>query len=169
MITLIDNKLLDEVCAEAAASPRRRKNRNFHPRDEHPGHRLLNALQADTYIPPHRHLDPNKDETYVVLRGLLGLIIFDDTGAVLQVETLGAAAPGVPGNPLRAQASALGVDIPHGTWHTAVALEADTVFLEAKAGPYLPLTDVERAPWAPAENSPEALPYLAMLKARVLR
>jgi hypothetical protein len=54
MITLIDDALLDAVCAEAAASPRRRKNRNFHPRDDHPGHRLLNALMADTYIPPHR-------------------------------------------------------------------------------------------------------------------
>ena len=71
MISLIDDALVDAVCAEAAASPRRRKNRNFHPRDDHPGHRLLNALMADTYIPPHRHLDPNKDETYVVLRGRL--------------------------------------------------------------------------------------------------
>ena len=44
----------------------------------------------------------------------------------------------------------------------------DTVFLEAKAGPYLPFTEAERAPWAPAENSPEAVPYLAMLKVRVL-
>jgi cupin fold WbuC family metalloprotein len=35
---------------------------------------------ADTYIPPHRHLDPNKDETFVVLRGLLGLVLFDDAG-----------------------------------------------------------------------------------------
>ena len=58
MITLIDNALLDEVCAEAAASPRRRKNRNLHPADDHPAHRLLNAMQPDSYIPPHRHLDP---------------------------------------------------------------------------------------------------------------
>jgi DNA polymerase-3 subunit alpha len=80
MITLIDRALLDEVCAEAAASPRRRKNRNFHPRDDHPAHRLLNAMQPDSYIPPHRHLDPDKDETFVVLRGLLGLVLFDDEG-----------------------------------------------------------------------------------------
>jgi hypothetical protein len=78
MITLIDDALLDAVCAEAAASPRRRKNRNFHPRDDHPGHRLLNAMQPDSYIPPHRHLDPNKDETFVVLRGSIGVVIFDD-------------------------------------------------------------------------------------------
>jgi len=155
MITLIDKALLDALCAEAAASPRRRMNRNFHPSDDHPGHRLLNALQADTYIPPHRHLDPHKDETYVVLRGLLGLAIFDDAGNVVQAARVGAGG------------AAIGVDIPHGTWHTAVALEADTVFLEAKAGPYLPLTEAERAPWAPAENSAAAAAYLANLKARL--
>ncbi len=155
MITLIDNALLDALCVEAAASPRRRKNRNFHPYDEHPGHRLLNAMQPDSYIPPHRHLDPNKDETFVVLRGLLGLVLFDDEGAVVRTARVGAAG------------AAIGVDIPHSTWHTAVALEANTVFLEAKAGPYLPFTAAEKAPWAPAENAPEAAPYLAMVKALV--
>jgi cupin fold WbuC family metalloprotein len=154
VITLIDDALLDAVCAEAAASPRRRKNRNFHPRDDHPGHRLLNALMADTYIPPHRHLDPNKDETYVVLRGRLGLVEFDDAGAVMRTLKVGAGA----------LARAIGVDVAHGTWHTAVALEDETVFLEAKAGPYLPLTAEEKAPWAPAENSPEAAAYLAKMK-----
>jgi cupin fold WbuC family metalloprotein len=155
MIKLIDQSLLDELCADAAASSRRRKNRNFHPYDEHPGHRLLNAMQPDSYIPPHRHLDPNKDETFVVLRGLLGLVLFDDAGVVARAVKVGAGG------------AAIGVDIPHGTWHTAIALEPDTVFLEAKAGPYLPFTEAERAPWAPAENTPEAVPYLATLKARL--
>lgn len=152
MITLIDAALLDDLCAQAAASPRRRKNRNFHPRDEHPAHRLLNAMQPDSYIPPHRHLEPQKDETFVVLRGMLGLLVFDDDGAVLHAARVGAGG------------TALGVDIPHGTWHTAVALEPDTVFLEAKAGPYRPLAEAERAPWAPAEDSPQAAAYLACLK-----
>jgi cupin fold WbuC family metalloprotein len=155
VITLIDSALLDAVCAEAAASPRRRKNRNFHPRDDHPAHRLLNAMQPDSYIPPHRHLDPDKDETFVVLRGALGVLLFNDAGEVVRTARVGAGG------------SALGVDIAHGTWHTAVALEPDTVFLEAKAGPYLPFSEAERASWAPAENTPEVAPYLAALRARV--
>ncbi|WP_294990732.1 WbuC family cupin fold metalloprotein [Sulfuritalea sp.] len=153
MITLIDDAMLDALCAEAAASPRRRKNRNFHPTDVHPGHRLLNAMQQDSYIPPHRHLDPNKDETFVVLRGSLGVITFDDDGKVLQ-----AAKVGVGG-------TAIGVDIPHGAWHTAVALADDTVFLEAKAGPYLPPAAGEKPSWAPAENSAGAAAYLVEMKA----
>lgn len=155
MIRLIDHALLDEVCAEAAASPRRRKNRNLHPADGHPAHRLLNAMQPDSYIPPHRHLDPNKDETFVVLRGLLALVVFDDAGNIVRTVKVGAGA------------TAIGADIPHGTWHTAVALEPDTVFLEAKAGPYLPFADAEKAPWAPAENAPDAAAYLGALHAKV--
>lgn len=162
MITVIDDTLLDEVCAEAAASPRRRKNRNFHPRDDHPGHRLLNALQADTYIPPHRHLDPNKDETYIVLRGRLGIVEFDDDGAPVRVLHVGVPQGGFLHS---AGTTVLGVDVAHGTWHTAIALVDDTVFLEAKAGPYLPLTADERAPWAPAEGAPDAASYLGKLKA----
>jgi len=58
VITLIDTALLDEACVEAEAGPRRRRNRNFHPHDDYPAHRLLNAMQPDSCIAPHRHLDP---------------------------------------------------------------------------------------------------------------
>lgn len=153
MIRLIDDALLDDVSAEARASPRGRKNRNFHTDDAQPGHRLLNAMEPGSYIMPHRHLDPNKDETMVVLRGSLGLVTFDDAGAV--VQTVKVSHDGTP----------MGMDIPHGTWHTVFALEPGTVFLEAKAGPYLPLTAAEKAPWAPAEGDPGAAAYLAGLRA----
>lgn len=163
MITLIDQTLLDAVCADAAESPRRRKNRNFHTSDEQPAHRLLNAMQMDSYIPPHRHLDPAKGETMVVLRGAMALLVFDDSGNVTQSAKVGA---GTTAN-CAANYAAIGVDIPHATWHTVLALEPDTVFLEAKAGPYLPLHADERAPWAPPENVPEAGAYLAALRAQL--
>jgi cupin fold WbuC family metalloprotein len=155
MIRLIDRTLLDEVSREAAASPRQRKNRNFHPSDDYLAHRLLNAIEPGSYIRPHRHLEANKDETMVVLRGRLAVMQFDDHGRVAHAAVLGEGG------------EALGVDIPHGTWHTVFALEAGTVFLEAKAGPYRPLTAEEAAPWAPAEGTPEAVAYLAALAAGV--
>jgi len=153
MTTLIDTKLLDEVRAEALQSPRRRKNRNFHPADDFPAHRLLNAMEPGSYIAPHRHLADDKDETFVVLRGRLGLVLFHNDGIVRHSFEL------KPGGP------AMGADIPHGTWHTVVALEPATVFLEAKAGPYRPFTAEEKAAWAPAEGEPAAAAYLARLAA----
>lgn len=157
MIRLIDDALLDEVSAEARQSPRGRKNRNFHNNDAQPGHRLLNAIEPGSYIMPHRHLDPNKDETMVVLRGSLGLVTFDDQGMIVDALSIGDGG------------AAIGMDIPHGTWHTVFALEPGTVFLEAKAGPYLPLTADEKAPWAPAEGDSGAAVYLAGLVARITR
>lgn len=156
-VTLIDRALLDAVSAEARNHPRLRKNRNFHRSDDAPGHRLLNAIEPGSYIAPHRHLDPHKDETMLVLRGQLGLVVFDENGAVLQVVRL---APDETSGGI-----AQGVDIPHGCWHTVLALESATVFCEAKAGPYVPLTNDERAHWAPQEGDPTVPGYLEKLRA----
>ncbi len=115
MIHLLDAALLDSVSREAALRPRRRLNHNFHPVDGYPGHRLLNAIEPDSYLPPHRHLDPNKDESIIVLRGALGVLEFDDSGTILARSVM------KPGG------DCCGVDIPYGTWHTVIALEPGTV------------------------------------------
>lgn len=44
------------------------------------------------------------------------------------------------------------LEIPAGTWHTAVALEPGTVLFEIKPGPYSPLAGNDFAAWAPAEG-----------------
>lgn len=152
MIRLIDRKLLDEVSSEARNSPRQRKNRNFHASDDALAHRLLNAVEPGSYIAPHRHLAATKNETFIVLRGRIGLVLFDDAGKV--VQTIDIEAGG----------DVNGVDIPHGTWHGVVSLQPGSVFFEAKAGPYLPFTPEEKASWAPAENDVGAKEYLYRLQ-----
>lgn len=62
-LSVIDTSLLDDVAAEARSSKRRRRNRNLHASDNEPCNRLLNAVETDSYFPPHRHLDPSKDDT----------------------------------------------------------------------------------------------------------
>ncbi|MBL8382215.1 MAG: WbuC family cupin fold metalloprotein [Burkholderiales bacterium] len=149
---LITDTLIDALYAQAQEAPRRRRNRNLHGSDDARAHRLLNAVCPDSYVRPHRHLDPEKDETLVVLRGRFGLVMFDDAGAVVSAQTLGARGP------------ACGATIAHGCFHSLVALEPGAVFFEAKAGPYLPLTDAEVAHWAPAEGDAAAAPYLAWMR-----
>ncbi len=149
---IVNRKLLAAFAEEAAQSPRRRKNFNLHPGDTSACHRLLNAVEPDSYIRPHRHLDPEKDEAFIIMNGRLGVILFSESGQVLDKVLLSAAT----GN--------LAVDIPHGVYHTAVSLEPGTVFFEAKAGPYLPLTEAETAAWAPLDNSCGAEAYLESLK-----
>jgi len=151
--TLIDRALLASLTAEAEQAPRLRKNRNFHPGDAYPAHRLLIAIEPGSYVAPHRHLDPNKDETLLVVCGRLGIVIFQAENAVDRSIVLQAGG------------EAIGVDIPHGVFHSVVALEPGTVFFEAKAGPYVPISATERAHWAPAEGAPGASDYLEALRA----
>jgi cupin fold WbuC family metalloprotein len=139
--------LLDAVSRAASESPRRRCNHNFHAADADVCHRLLNAIEPGSYVPPHRHLDPAKDETMIVLRGALGVVLFDASGTVTAHARL---TPG--GDPLA-------VNIPHGTFHTVLGLVPGTVFFESKAGPYTPLAAAEKAPWAPLEGADGAATY----------
>ena len=141
---LIDQRLLNQTCETATASDRRRKNANFHPTDDFPAHRMINAMQPGSYVRPHRHNDPHKDESIVVLQGRFGYLSFDNAGNIQETLTLAAGGP------------VYGVDIPHGTLHTLLALDPDSVFFEAKAGPFVPLGSDEIAAWSPAEGTPEA-------------
>jgi len=81
-------------------------------------------------------------------------VVFDADGGIFQHTVL------------RAGSGAIGVDIPHATWHTFVALEPGSVIFEAKAGPYIPLNREEKASWAPAEGDPAAIVYLERLIGR---
>lgn len=149
---IIDRQLLDGLTDAARENRRLRQNWNLHTDDDFPAHRLLNAMEPDSYIRPHRHLDPMKDETFMVVRGRLGVVLFADEGSVTATMLLEACG------------EVVGVDIPSGCFHTVVSLEAGAVFFEAKAGPYRPLTAAETAPWAPAESSPQVAAYLESLK-----
>jgi cupin fold WbuC family metalloprotein len=121
---IIDKKLLDEVSARAQASPRLRMNYNFHDGPESKAQRLLNALERGTVLPIHRHR--HTDETYVVLRGKIVVLFYDDSGAQTEEFRLDPSA----GN--------YGVHIPKGVWHSLVVIEPAVIF-EVKDGPYTPI------------------------------
>jgi cupin fold WbuC family metalloprotein len=134
---------LDLLSKAAREAPRLRMNRNLHRMDE-PVHRLLNAIEPGSWVRPHRHLDPPRSETLVVVEGALGVVLFDEGGAVLEAVRLEAGG------------ETFGVDLPPGTWHGLVALEEGTVFFETKPGPYVAPASADRASWAPAEGDPGA-------------
>ena len=144
---------LDDLTAAARENPRRRKNRDFHESAAHPAQRFLNAVEPASYVRPHRHREAHKGETFVVLRGAFGLVIFEDDGAVATKAVLSAGG------------DAVGAHVPAGVFHALVALEPGSVFFEVKAGPYDVRTDKEWGSWAPAEGEPGAVTYLARMRA----
>jgi cupin fold WbuC family metalloprotein len=149
---VIDRGVLDSISAAARLAPRLRKNHNLHPDNQSACHRLFNAVEPGSYIRPHRHLDPEKDETFLIVRGSLGVVVFDEEGKMTGSVVLSAGGDQVA------------ADVPHGAYHAAVSLQSGTIFFEAKAGPYLPLCADEWADFAPEEGSPEAPAYLLRLE-----
>ena len=138
---------------QAKASPRLRQHLNIHASHEAPFQRLFIAFGLDSYVRPHRHHLVPKDETLVAVQGLLGVLVFDDAGYVVQQFKLGTQSHAGPGvGPV--------VDMPAGTWHTVLALTPDAVLLEGKAGPFDPQGPREFADWAPEEGADEALVML---------
>ena len=149
----LDQTLFGELAEQAAGNPRQRQHHNFHQMEE-PCHRMAVGLQPDTYIPPHRHLSADKAEALLVLKGRLGLLIFTDSGEVLDKRVLEAGG------------ECVGVDLPPGVFHALVVLEADSILFECKAGPYKPVAEGEQASWAPREGEPEVAAYQAWMRAQ---
>ena len=120
---IIDSTLLDEVSAQAKASPRLRMNYNFHLSLEDKCHRFLNAVEPGTEVPIHRH--PTKDESFVVLRGKVRVTTHNDDGSVLEEVVLSQ------------ESGSYGVDIPKNVWHKLESLESGSVIFECKEGPFV--------------------------------
>lgn len=122
---IIDENLLNEVSAAAKKNERLRMNYNLHDSLDAKAQRLLNALEIGTILPIHRHR--HTAETYILLRGKLRVMFYNEMGAEVASFRLDPLA----GN--------YGVHIPVGQWHTLEVLEEDTVIFEVKDGPYAPL------------------------------
>ena len=157
-VQLIDSRLLDRLVTEAADRPRRRINHNFHASLSENPNRMLNAMLRDTYVRPHRHLDPPKCESFVVLRGRLAILVFSDDGRIDGCHVLGTG----PGE-------LYGIDLAPGIFHSIVVLSGAAVIFEVKPGPYEAATDKDFAEWAPSEGSPDALSYVEWMRAAVAR
>ena len=166
MFQLITGDLLARVVDEARRSPRRRQNHNFHASASDNPHRFLNAFLAGSYVRPHRHREPPKAESFLVLTGHMVAFIFRDDGAVESAHLLGDG-PFSGKAPCRVagQTAARGIDLAPGLWHSVVAITPVAVCYEVKPGPWDPAHDKEFAPWAPEEGSAEAAAYLADLLA----
>lgn len=151
----LDQTLLDQLSTQARQSPRLRSHLNLHDRPEAPSHRLLIAIEPGSYVAPHRHVEHDKAESFVVVRGTLGLIVFNESGSIVSKHRL------TPGG------ACFGMHIPANTFHTTLALETGTVFFESKAGPFIPLVDTDFGPWAPREGDATCTTQLAQWRAEL--
>ena len=154
MIIAIDKAMIDAKSADARDNERLREIHCFHANDDEPLHRMINTIQPGSYIRPHRHIDPPKAESLVILRGAIAVVPFHNDGSIDEANIV----------VMRAGTDVLGVDMRAGLWHTLVALEPDSTVFEVKPGPYAVSSDKDFAPWAPPESTPEARSFLNHLE-----
>lgn len=124
---IIDQNILDNLTAQAKASPRLRMNMDLRNSPEDQSQRMLNAIEPGTIMPIHRHL--HSSETVVCLRGHFEEYFYNADGTL--TDTLDMRPGG------------LVLNIPVGQWHSLKSLESGTLLLEAKDGAYRPLGEEE--------------------------
>lgn len=117
---LISTAVLDELTAQAKASPRLRMNLDLRNTPADQSQRMLNALEPGTVMPIHRHR--HTSETVVVLRGKVKWLYYNDKGEL--TDTILVEAGG----------DICGLSVPMGQWHSLECLESGSVILECKDG-----------------------------------
>lgn len=121
---IIDQHILDDLTAQAKASPRLRMNLDLRNSHSDKSQRMLNAIEPGSVMPIHRHRDSS--ETVVCIRGHFEEYLFDYSRNRIAVVDM---TPG--GNVL---------NIPIGAWHSLQSLESGTVLLECKDGTWEPIS-----------------------------
>ncbi len=150
-VVLITQEIINRAIDASRKSPRKRIIFPFHKSPSDNLHRMLNVLQPKSYIRPHRHFDPPKSESLIVLKGSLTCVEFSNTG---EINTFYKLSP---------ESFNIGIDIESGVYHTIFATVEDTVVFEVKPGPYGRASDKDFAPWAPSEGDEIAEEYLGNL------
>ena len=123
----IDVTLLDELTAQAKASPRLRMNFDLRNSPNDQSQRMLNALEPGTVMPIHRHR--HSSETVVVLRGKVKWVYYNDKKEVTDTFIV------APSSDL------VGLSVSMGQWHSLECLESGTVIFESKDGAYEPMRE----------------------------
>ena len=138
---------LEQIKESALASPRGRARLLLHHGEDDPIQEMLIVFAKDAQIRPHRTL--NKSESFHVLEGRLKMIMFDDSGAVIESFEMGPAGSG----------STFMTRFARGPWYTYVPLTEFVVTHEITKGPFSP-DDTATPDWAP-EEGPELQAFLA--------
>ena len=147
----INQGLIEPIVKESQDSPRKRKNFNFHPKASDSMHRMIHASNKGTYVQPHKHENPDKTEAFIILKGKVLIIEFNDLGEITDHIIMDSSTENY------------GVEIPPRVWHSLITLEDNSVFYEVKNGPWDPSDDKFFASWAPKEGDVEAENYMNSL------
>lgn len=122
--------------ARAAENPRLRSRLCLHPGPDAAIHEMLIVHHRDAYVRPHRN--HTKTKSQYALEGTASVLVFDDSGTVLQTIQIGAPETGR----LRYYR------MPENVWNCLLIESEWFAFYEVIGGPFSP-DQAEFAAWSP--------------------
>lgn len=128
---------------------------NLHPDKDDLLHEMIIALDASTYVSPHKHF--GKSEAFHAIYGSATVIVFDDLGNIEQYIELEAGE--------ESQSFYYRMSVPR--FHTLIINSDVFIVHEITNGPFVPGAS-QYGDFAPAENEKdEAATYLEALRAKL--
>ena len=120
----INKELLDNLTKNAKENPRLRMHYDLRDSENDGSMRMLNAIEPETMIPIHRHVDTSED--VIVLRGEAVEVLYDTGGREIERYYMLAGS------------ECVACHVPKGIYHTCKSLKSGTVIFEFKNGMYDP-------------------------------
>lgn len=151
----LSNKEIEEGVLASRTSDRKRMILPIHRTQDAIVQRIVNFMQPETYIRPHKHPREFASETVALVKGGMIVIHFSETGNIINTYELDDKKPFNL------------IDIEPDKWHGMIITQPDTIVFEFKRGPYDKDDDKSFAKWAPEEFSVEAEDYNLNLKKRL--
>ena len=111
---------MDELTAQAKASPRLRMNLDLRNSADDKSQRMLNAIEPGSPMPIHRHMASS--ETVTLLRGKIRWHFYDDAGKETECVMLDA------------NGDVRCINVEKARWHSLECLESGRCSLKAETG-----------------------------------
>jgi len=112
-----------------------------HPNNDDPLHEMFIVLAKETYIRPHKHLA--KSESFHVLEGIADVVLFDDSGNLIEIIEMGDFASG----------HNFFYRLSKPFFHTLIIRSSSLVLHETTNGPF-DRGSAQFATWSPDESDP---------------
>lgn len=123
---IADSDFLDELTEKAKCSPRFRMHYDLRDSEIDESMRMLNALEPNTVVPIHCHIDTSED--VICIRGCVEEVLYDNKGIEIARFRLSP------------KSGVMHCHVPIGVFHTCLSLESGSVIIEFKNGKYNPET-----------------------------
>mgnify|MGYP006164128421 CR=1 FL=1 len=156
-ITKVDRSDIEWLKAQAAKNPRERVRLCTHLDVNDAVHEMLIVHTKGTYVRPHKH--PGKTESFHLIEGALDIVIFEDSGEIMEHIRMGDFTTG----------NRFFWRLSSSLYHTVIPRSDTVVFHETTSGPFDIATSKLDATWSPEEGQNDAIrQYLDRLEVAIL-